>query len=296
MKEDSLTLFNERDGELAFEIRPFTNYQDFDQVTRLNYYAVLWIREGRGRYKVDFCEYEFERNTMLFFTPYQPFVILPSESLEVHSFYFHPDFFCIEKHKEEVACNGVLFNTLYRPPSVLLAEDEIQPFEQLLFEMREELKKNDLAKRELLVSYLKIFLIQTSRLKVKQDPSVKADYRDYKESDTLVQLKDLVESYFRVKHSPSAYAEILNVTTKALGKLCKKHFRKTLSELIHGRIVIEAKRELYLTNKSVKEIAYELGFSDEYYFSRFFKKNTDVSPQFFRKTVGSNKAVELVAT
>ncbi|MGB3079400.1 MAG: helix-turn-helix domain-containing protein, partial [Saprospiraceae bacterium] len=47
----------------------------------------------------------------------------------------------------------------------------------------------------------------------------------------------------------------------------------------------EAKRELYLTNKTVKKIAYELGYDDEYYFSRFFKTNADVSPQLYRETV-----------
>ena len=50
--------------------------------------------------------------------------------------------------------------------------------------------------------------------------------------------------------------------------------------------MIEAKRELYLTNKSVKEIAHDLGYDDEYYFSRFFKNNADVSPQMYRETVG----------
>jgi len=55
--------------------------------------------------------------------------------------------------------------------------------------------------------------------------------------------------------------------------------------LISERIIIEAKRELYLTNKAVKEIAYELGYDDEYYFSKFFKVNTDISPQLYRDTV-----------
>ncbi len=59
--------------------------------------------------------------------------------------------------------------------------------------------------------------------------------------------------------------------------------------MIAERIVIEAKRELYLTNKPVKEIAFELGYNDEYYFSRFFKTNADVSPQLFRETVGFGK-------
>ncbi len=61
--------------------------------------------------------------------------------------------------------------------------------------------------------------------------------------------------------------------------------------LITDRIIIEAKEELYLTAKTVKEIAYELGYEDEYYFSRFFKGKTEISPQFYRDTVGFNRLV-----
>ncbi|WJS93302.1 AraC family transcriptional regulator [Flavobacterium johnsoniae] len=63
----------------------------------------------------------------------------------------------------------------------------------------------------------------------------------------------------------------------------------TLSDLITERIIVEAKRELYLTNKTVKEIAYELGYDDEYYFSRVFKGKTDISPQLYRDTIGFNR-------
>lgn len=75
----------------------------------------------------------------------------------------------------------------------------------------------------------------------------------------------------------------------SLGRITKMHFSKTLSGLIADWIIIEAKRELYLTNKTIKEIAYELGYDDEYYFSRFFKSKTDVSPQSYRDTVGFNR-------
>nr|WP_276485378.1 helix-turn-helix domain-containing protein [Paraflavitalea sp. H1-2-19X] len=70
--------------------------------------------------------------------------------------------------------------------------------------------------------------------------------------------------------------------------MTKNHFHKTLSELIAERIIIEAKRELYLTPKTVKEIAYEPGYDDEYYFSRFLKTQTGISPQSYRETVGCN--------
>ena len=60
--------------------------------------------------------------------------------------------------------------------------------------------------------------------------------------------------------------------------------------LITERIIIEAKRELYMTHKPVKEIAWHLGYSDEFYFSRVFKNYATVSPQVYRDTVGFGKA------
>ena len=83
---------------------------------------------------------------------------------------------------------------------------------------------------------------------------------------------------------------MLFITPKALAKITKTHFNKTLTDLISERIIIEAKRELYLSNKAIKEIAYELGYQDEYYFSRFFKTNADISPQMYRDTVGFGRA------
>jgi YesN/AraC family two-component response regulator len=68
--------------------------------------------------------------------------------------------------------------------------------------------------------------------------------------------------------------------------MTKNHFNKTMTNLISERIIIEAKRELYLTNKTVKEIAYDLGYDDEHYFSRFFKNNAEISPKTYRETVG----------
>jgi AraC family transcriptional activator of pobA len=90
-------------------------------------------------------------------------------------------------------------------------------------------------------------------------------------------------------HTSSDYAGLMHASTK-LNRVSKTYFNKTLSSLITERIIIEAKRELYLTSKPVKLIAYELGFKDEFYFSRFFKNKVAVSPQLFRDTVGFDRA------
>ena len=97
-------------------------------------------------------------------------------------------------------------------------------------------------------------------------------------------------THFKQKHSASDYAALLNITPNALAKAVKTHFNKTPTELITERIIVEAKRELYMTSKPVKAIAFHLGYADEFYFSRFFKANTGVSPQMYRETVGFGKA------
>lgn len=286
LNQDTFTLVDPLNGNLAFKLFSFTGNSHFDHIQRLNYFSVIWIQQGSGKAKVDFSEYAFEKDDMFFFTPYQPFMIEDTKELEGVVLDFHPNFFCIHKHHQEIACNGVLFNNIYNPPFVKVDEVARQTFEIVLTQMKLELQAPALAQYEQLVAYLKIFLITASRLKVAQQPQAQQDYADKKEPFILQNLKDFIEIHFKTKHSASDYADMLNISPKALAKITKTHFNKTVTDLISERIVIEAKRELYLTNKSVKEIAHNLGYDDEYYFSRFFKNNADVSPQMYRETVG----------
>lgn len=283
------TLVNSQNGNLAFKIFSFDDNSFFDHVQRHNYYSIVWIKEGSGKLRVDVSEYDFESGCMFFFSPYQPFMINTTVPLKGIVINFHPDFFCIHKHQAEVACNGVLFNIIYAPPIVSINQNAAADFSQLLEHMKTEMQNAALAQYELLVSYLKILLINASRLKINQHPQAAADTGNTKEPFVLQNLKEAIETHYRTKHSAGDYALLLNISTKALAKLTKNYFNKTLTDLIAERIIIEAKRELYLTAKPVKQIAYELGYDDEYYFSRFFKTNADVSPQLYRDTVGFAK-------
>lgn len=285
----TLTLVNPGNGNLAFKIFSFEDNAPFDHVQRLNYYSIILVTKGEGKLRADFSEYEISANDLLCFSPYQPFMITANAAIAGIVMNFHPDFFCIHKHHKEVACNGVLFNNIYQPPLVSIPGNEVQGFLSLIEKMRTEMQHTGLAQYELLVSYLKIFLINASRLKASRHPETQAETVNHKEPFILQKLKDAIEDNYRTKHAPADYSAMLNISPKALAKITKTHFNKTLSDLISERIVIEAKRELYLTSKAVKEIAYELGFNDEYYFSRFFKVNADVSPQLFRETVGFAK-------
>ncbi|MEP2669461.1 MAG: helix-turn-helix domain-containing protein [Cyclobacteriaceae bacterium] len=284
-KKSSFTLVNPQNGNLAFKILAFENGSYFDHIQRNNYYSLIWVMEGKGKLTADFAEYEFDKNTLFAFSPYQPFMF-EAEKMKGIAIHFHSDFFCIHKHQTEVACNGVLFNNIYQPPFTLIGESSRATLLMLIEQMKSELKKAALAQYEILVSYLKIFLITASRLKTEQQPESLELVSDVKEPFVLQHLKEAIEKDYKKKHSAGAYAEVLNISAKALAKITKSYFNKTITELISERIIIEAKRELYLTKKTVKEIAYELGYEDEHYFSRFFKKNTDISPQVYRETVG----------
>lgn len=256
---------------------------------RNNYYSLIWVREGNGKVKSDFSEYNFEENALLAFSPYQPFMICTPQKIVGVAIYFHPDFYCIHMHQKEVSCNGVLFNNIYQPPFTLIDKASEATLALIVGQIKTEMRQSEMAQYDLLVSYLKIILITASRLKTEQQQEVTANLPNTREPFILQNLKDAIELHFRTKHSPSQYADVLNITSKALAKLAKTHFNKTLTDMISERIIIEAKRELYLTNKTVKEIAYELGYDDEHYFSRFFKVNADVSPQMYRETVGFAK-------
>lgn len=288
--QKAFTLINSQNGNLAFKLFSFEDNSYFDHLQRNNYYSLIWVTQGTGKVKADFSEYDFAANTLFAFSPYQPFRF-SSQHIHGIAINFHPDFFCIHKHQAEVACNGVLFNNVYQPPFILVSENSEKIFKLLTEQVKTEMQNTALAQTELLVSYLKIFLITASRLKTEQQPEALQSTANLKEPFILQDLKEAIEKNFKTKHSPGDYADTLNISAKTLAKIVKAHFNKTLTDLISERIIIEAKRELYLTDKAVKEIAYELGYEDEHYFSRFFKTNANISPQMYRETVGFARGV-----
>lgn len=288
--KNTFTLVNPQNGNLAFKLTSIDNIEQFREIQRLNLFSLFWIKKGSGKVKVDFSEYDFYENQLLAFAPYQPFMFISNEIIEGIIIHFHPDFFCIMKHHQEVSCNGVLFNNIYEPPYVLIDEGTIATFDLVIDQIKTEMQNPALAQYELLVSYLKIFLITAARLKKQQQSSELSNLENNSAPFILQNLKNYIELHYKTKHSASDYADLLHITPKALAKITKNHFNKTLTDLISERIIVEAKRELFLTNKAVKEIAFELGYNDEHYFSRFFKNNAEVSPQMYRETVGFGRA------
>ncbi|MEM7514217.1 MAG: AraC family transcriptional regulator [Bacteroidota bacterium] len=94
----------------------------------------------------------------------------------------------------------------------------------------------------------------------------------------------LLEDHYKQEKSVSFYTEQLKLTAKHLNHVLKEILDSTAQDMIIDRVILEAKRMLTFTNSSVKEIAYELGYDNPYYFSRLFKVKMEMSPDEFRKS------------
>ncbi|MCG6540057.1 helix-turn-helix domain-containing protein [Pseudomonas sp. KSR10] len=101
--------------------------------------------------------------------------------------------------------------------------------------------------------------------------------------DHLQAFSALVEAHFREQLSIEQYAHRIGITPAHLNNLTRRFAGCTAQQVIHQRLLLEAKRQLLYTALSAKQIAEGLGFSEAAYFSRFFKRLMGLSPQAFRK-------------
>jgi len=95
----------------------------------------------------------------------------------------------------------------------------------------------------------------------------------------------LLQQHFKEWKKPADYAKALHITVSHLNDTIKANSGNSVSAQIQRYIVTEAKRMLYHTDKNIQEIAYGLGYEDNAYFIRLFKKNAGITPALFRKKI-----------
>lgn len=255
---------------------------------RTNYFSLYRIESGAGTFWADAGKHAYQADALLCFTPYQWIRFAPRSPGEATLLQFHANFLCVETFHAETGCEGVLFNDPYGEPLVAFDEPTGRDADELIGRILRERSDDATARDEVILASLKVLLIVASRLKASQLEGrwTGAGARtggDEHRLPILGRLRDLIEENYQSSLGPSDYARLLNISPRTLGRLTREHLGKTPTDLIRDRVLIHAKWQLLHTLRPVKEIAAEVGFRDELYFSRVFKKATGVSPTFFRE-------------
>ena len=249
---------------------------------RTNRFAVYRLDAGAGNVAVDAARHAFGPGAMLFLAPYRRVRFDADAPLVGEVIEFHANFLCVETFHAEVGCAGVLFNDPYGVPSLTLDGPTAAEVRELFARISSELERRGLAYQEVALAYLKVLLVVASRIKSGGGGACGASDAA-RRHPLLVRLGELIEAHYRESRSPADYADALHVTPKSLGRLVREHLGTTITELVRDRVLIHAKWQLLHTLRPVKEIAREVGFADELYFSRLFRRAVGLSPTAFRE-------------
>lgn len=260
----------------------FKNEEDFDRLyygrdRDTKYFTIAWNAGETQTVTIDGEEYVFKSHTILALMFNQSFQF--ERPADIVAWQFNREFYCIVDHDREVSCVGFLFgiDKLF----ITLDPDTRQRLELMLDIFVLEMNTVDNIQNDMLLMLLKRLIITITQLATSTyipDKKLQQDSRFH----IIRKFNLLVEEHFRTEHSVSYYAQLLNKSPKTLSNLFALFNQKTPTQIIQERIIIEAKRLLRFTNRSPKQITFELGFEDPAYFSNFFKKHTNATPLEFR--------------
>lgn len=256
--------------------------EDINSETYKSYIKVLYLNEG-FEIKVDFKIYSTDGPTLFFISPNQ---VLRIDELGGQSgllVFYNRDFYCIQLHDEEVACDGLLFNNINNMPMTTIPEQDASFIEYLFSRIQEEFELRDSSLEEMIRTYLKQLLIKSTRLWKVQHLDGAMASRPSTDLEFFRKFTQLVEANYKEKHNVADYADMLLLAPKTLTHRFKRLSLPQPNDIIKNRIILEAKRLLVHTNWTAKEIAYALGYHDPAYFSRLFFIKTGEPPSGFRK-------------
>jgi AraC-like DNA-binding protein len=268
-----------------FSFKQF-GYFDFDrdlpeQLARQDYsgFIKIILLKAGAEAVIDFKEYRLDQDALFFINAgqYTRF----NEAGTGTVLYYNRDFYCVEIHDKEVACDGILFHNVYEIPVIQMDEQLSEEMQSIMTSIKRELENDETCMEEMLRIFLKHIIIKSTRIWQKQHQVVNEEARQ--EVEFSRNFSQLVEWHYRRYHTVAEYADLLSITPKALNKRITRYTQTTPNELIKERIILEAKRLLVHTNLIVKEIGYKLGYEDTSYFIRLFSKQAALTPQGFRQ-------------
>ena len=243
-----------------------------------NFYLCVIFTEGSGRHEIDFRSYDIKPGAVFFLKPGQLHFWKFDTPPEGYILFHSRDFYELQflTHKLSVF---PFFYSNQNPRLLQISADQITRVITTIEEMYHEYQENVHFKELKIVMLLNVLYIDFSRLYTLNSKPV--DSLSMRYLQILENFEALIEDNFRTEKFPKFYADQLNLTSKHLNRVIKVAINKTSSELIADRVILEAKRQIILSSDNLVEIAFNLGFSEYSYFSRFFKIKVGVTPKKF---------------
>ncbi|MFA6873198.1 MAG: helix-turn-helix transcriptional regulator [Bacteroidaceae bacterium] len=246
---------------------PAVNY-----VHRDDYYMLFLLEEGEATVLIDFKEYKIFAPAVFFFLPGQ--VHQPINHKEISGWGLVVDSMLVANEYKE------LFKTSIYKPFVPLEENVLHDLRVCVSLLQRRINAdNRLTDQGVIHSLATAYIGMIGEIYQKNVP-----VSMHKRPGVItVQFNSLLVANYQTMKTPSQYASRLNISPSYLNEVIKRTTGLTASECIQNEIMVHAKRLLFHTNMSVKEIALELGYEDWAYFTRLFTKASSLSPTQFRK-------------
>ena len=241
------------------------------------WHTFIYVSDGSGVLLIDFDEHIAIKGKLFFIEKYKYLGWVKLDKLEglmvqfTDSFYNH-----IYTGNTKIKSDQSLIGEF--SPFIKIANDNENEWKEIISIILKEysdLKENS---KEIICLGLKILIMMYRRNAYSMGNLIIAD----RKKQLLSEFRKLVNNGFAELKTPKGFAQMLNISPNYLNAICKEIYNKTVSEIIQERVILEAKRLLAHTGLSVSEISYKLGFEDNSYFGRYFKKAVGMPPEKYR--------------
>ena len=273
-KIDSLEVKNKLESQQLFKISPFKEVIKRTKPHKHDgYFEIIYLSQGAGFHWIDTHKFQINPPVVYFLSGqvhYWEMTALPKGYVLL----FKEEFFAAFKQ-------GDLLNLIRNfEGTVEISLSDTDSLDFIFSEMVKEYKAPSKKSAELIQGYLQVALVKLLRNKEDdQTPSVPVGDSIYRRFKQLIQN---IHPISNLKVNKVAFD--LNISPQNLNAILKKASGKSASELISEQVILEAKRYLLHTDKTVSEIAFALSFTDPSHFVKHFKKSTGETPQAFRTT------------
>jgi len=248
---------------------------------RHDFFEVLLLQAGSGTHTIDFRSYEIKPPCVFFLSPGQVHTLSPSADVAGYLFLFTAGFYLVDKPDANRLFDLPFFYNLEGEsrPLYLESETQLEPLRQLFAIAVREYDAAPGEAGEVLRPALDLLLALCKRLYPAQPPEAQKT----KGRLLVKRFMQAVEEHYLDCKSVKDFAEHLSVTPNHLNETVKACTGRTASDLVKDKVMLEIKRSLLYTDHTVSEIAYRFGFTDQSYFSKYFRGREGVSPQVYRE-------------